>query len=110
MSELDTLTEQFERLLEGVRSQYTLEEWRYAYRKVLYSGAIRILKDFPVIFVGTSSPKLQEDPVFSGGVPIGGQGPLPPPKSIAGERPPYRPSAINQLVCIALGNCPPPHN
>jgi len=67
MSELDTLTEQFDRLLEGVRSQYTLEEWRYAYRKVLYSGAMKILKDFPVVIVGEQpSAQLQEDPVVAG--------------------------------------------
>jgi len=115
MSELDTLTEQFERLLEGIRSKYTLEEWRYAYRKVIYSGAMKILEDFPEIIIGPPlqpSPRLQEQraPTHGGGAPMGGPGPYPggqqpPAIIIAGQRPPPYPSAIGELVCIALGNC-----
>lgn len=84
MSELDTLTEQFERLLEGIRGKHSLDEWRHAYRKVIYSGAMKILEDFPEIIIGPVHP-------------------------VAAERPPYRPNAIGQIVCIALDNCPPPH-
>ncbi|MEO7205196.1 MAG: hypothetical protein ABI356_10340 [Steroidobacteraceae bacterium] len=110
MSELDSLPEQFERILEGIRTNYPLEEWRYAYRKVIYAGAMRILKDFPEIIVGPppALPQVQEQrgPTYGGGAQIGG-GHNPPPKFIDGQKPPYRPSAIIELVCIASGNCPP---
>jgi hypothetical protein len=101
MSELDTLTEQFERLLEGIRGKYTLEEWRYAYRKVIYSGAKKLLDDFPVIVIGPPPlpPQLQEKKG-----PAPGGGPLPPPSSTAGEQPPYRPNAVCVLVCTVLGS------
>jgi hypothetical protein len=83
MSELDKLTEEFERLLEGVRGKHSLDEWRYAYRKVLYSGGMKILEQFPEIILGPVHPVS------------------------AGPPPPYHPSAINELLCIVLGNCPP---
>lgn len=108
MSELDTLPEQFDRLLEGVRGKYTLEEWRYAYRKVIYSGAMRILKDFPEIIVGPPpapfpEQQQQQRPTVGRG-PHGGGDP-PPPYFTAGQQPPYRPNAIHELLCIALGTC-----
>jgi hypothetical protein len=84
MSELNKLTEEFERLLEGARGKHTLEEWRYAYRKILYAGGMKILEAFPEIIVG----------------PVRGVA--------AGPTPPYHPSAITEYLCIVLGNCPPP--
>jgi len=116
MSELDTLTEQFERLLEGIRTKYTLADWRYAYRKVIYSGAMKILEDFPEIIIGSPpqpSPQLQEQRAHGGGAPMAGPGPhpgvqQPPAIIIAGQRPPPYPSDIGELVCIALGTCQPP--
>jgi hypothetical protein len=118
MSELDTLTEQFEGLLEGIRGKYTLQEWRYAYRKVIYSGAMKILEDFPAIIIGPPPPpppQLQEQraPTHGGGAAKGGPGPhpvvqQPPAIIIAGQRPPPYPSSIGELVCIALGDCHQP--
>jgi hypothetical protein len=96
MSDLDTLTEQFERLLEGIGTEYTLEEWRYAYREIIYAGAMKILEEFPEIVVGpapSTLPQQQQGPGFHPAAP--------------GQRPPYYPSGIFHLVCIALGNCPP---
>jgi hypothetical protein len=84
MSELDNLTAEIERLLKDVHGNYSLDEWRYAYRKIVRSGGMKILEVFPEIILG---------PVYSVG---------------AGQPPPYRPStAINELLCIVLGNCPP---
>jgi len=109
MSELDTLTEQFERLLEGVRGKYTLEEWRYAYRKVIYSGAKKLLDDFPVIVIGPPPlpPHLQEQQAAPAGGGGAGRGPQPgpqPPVNTAGQQPPYRPSVVCELVCIVVGS------
>jgi hypothetical protein len=111
MSELDTLTEQFEGLLKGIRGKYTLEEWRYAYRKVIYSGAKKLLDDFPVIVIGPPPlpQHLQEQQSAPPGGGAGGRGPHPggqPPPNLspAGDKPPYRPSAICELVCIVVGS------
>src|SRR5258708_40208930 len=101
MSELDTLPEQFDRLLEGIRGKYTLEEWRYAYRKVIYSGAKKLLNDFPVIIVGPAPLPVRSG---KGPAPAGattGPGAYP---VIAGEQPPYRPNAVCELVCTVLGS------
>jgi hypothetical protein len=109
MSELDSLPEQFERLLGGIGTGNSLEEWRYAYRKVVYSGAMRILKEFPEIIIGPPPPppQLQRQPgpgPAPGGNPQIGGGNR-PPYSTAGQQPPYRPNAIHELLCIALGTC-----
>jgi hypothetical protein len=107
MSELDTLTEQFERLLEGIHGKHTLEEWRYAYRKVVYFGAMKILGDFPGIILGPA-PLPVRSGKGRGPVPAGATtGPVAYPV-IAGQQPPYRPSDIGELLCIALGNCHQP--
>ena len=108
MSNLDTLAEQFEQLLEGVRGKYSLEEWRYAYQKIIYSGAMKILENFPEIIVGPA-PMPMESKKGSGptrGDPATLGKPLHP--VIAGQTPPYHPSSISKLVCIVLGNCPEP--
>jgi hypothetical protein len=123
MSQLDTLPEQFDRLLEGIDSVNSLEEWRYAFRKVIYSGAMEILRDFPEIVVGPppipSSEQQQQQkqqqqsqqqeqqqeqrrPPPGGGATVGK--PVRHP-IIEGQQPPYRPSAIHELLCISLGTC-----
>jgi len=107
MSDLDTLAEQFERLLEGVRGKYSLEEWRFAYRKVVYSGAMKILDDFPELIVGPRPLPLQSKkaagPTRGEPTTIAGPG---HPVVIAGQPPPYHPSAIGELLCVVLGTCP----
>jgi hypothetical protein len=109
MSELDTLVDQFDGLLNGIRTKYSLEEWRYAYRKIIYSGAVKILREHPEIVIGPrpAPPRqLPEDPIQEGGGT--GKGWQPPPPFIDSTKPPYRPSAICELACcIALGTCPP---
>jgi hypothetical protein len=109
MSELDTLTGQFKGTLDGIHTKYTLEEWRYAYREIIYAGAMRILEEFPEIIIGSppspsAQPQGQQSPTR--GDPALAGGPRSP--RIDGERPPYHPNGIGQIVCIALGNCPPP--
>jgi len=107
MSELDTLPEQFERLLDGIRGKFTLAEWRYAYRKVIYSGARKILDDFPEIVIGPPPPPPQsgKGPGPAPGGNPAGQQPGAHPVGIAGQPPPYHPSAIHEYLCIVLGDC-----
>jgi hypothetical protein len=106
MADLDALTDQFTKLL-GNTTNKSLAEWRYAYRKVIYSMGLRILEDFPEIILGPTPSAVPLEmkkgppgdfPDFGGGAP-GGHA------TIAGQQPPYRPSAIITLACLALGDC-----
>src|ERR1700729_454777 len=56
MSALDALPGQFDGLLEGIGTEYSLEELRYALRKVIYSGAMKLYKDHPEIITGLPAP------------------------------------------------------
>jgi hypothetical protein len=106
MSALDTLPEQFDRLLEGIGTEYSLEELRFAFRKVLYSGAMKLYRDHPEIIVGPppppprpAQPQQQQQPQQQPQQQRGGRGP-----HSDGQLPPYRPNAICEWVCTALGN------
>jgi hypothetical protein len=108
MSELDDITNKLKADLKGIKNKYTLEEWRYAYANIIYAGAMRILGEFPDIVTGL--PPARPAP------PPEQRGPAnPEPASfgaarnprIDGERPPYHPN-VCPIVCMTLGNCPPP--
>lgn len=109
MSDLDALTEQFQRLLDGIRDKHTLEEWRFAYRKIIYAGAIKILDDFPEIIIGPAPLPVRSEkkggPTRGNPVTLGPPG---HPVGIAGQAPPFHPSAIGELLCVVLGTCPQP--
>jgi hypothetical protein len=94
MSALDTLPGQFDGLLEGIGTEYSLEDLRYALRKVIYSGAMKLYRDHPEIITGQPPPPPQQQQQQQGG-----RGP-----HTDGQLPPYRPNAICEWVCIALGN------
>jgi hypothetical protein len=108
MSELDSLTDQFERNLKDIQAKYPLEDWRYAMRKIIYFGTMRILQEFPEIAIGPPPKAQDQHGLAHGGAQAGG--PKPPTNVIYGQKPPYRPSAIGELVCIAVGSCPPPQS
>jgi hypothetical protein len=110
MSEFDSKTDQMQQLFQGIGGEYSLEESRYAFRKLIYFGAMKLLRDFPEIVIGPEP--MQADQGRAGGHPegsgsafAGGHGVLHPVD--AGQPPPFRPSDIGRLLCIALGNCPP---
>jgi hypothetical protein len=112
MSELDTLANQLEALLEGVKTKFTLAEWRYASRKVIYSMGLEILEKFPDIVIG-QPPIPQKGPpqamrMSSPGGPAASGDPGVHP-IIDDQQPPYRPSAVGTLVCLVLGDCPEQH-
>jgi hypothetical protein len=96
MSALDALPGQFDGLLEGIGTEYSLEELRYALRKVFYSGAMKLYRDHPEIIIGPPPPP---PPPQQQQQQQGGRG-----ARTDGQPPPYRPSAICDWVCNALGN------
>jgi len=95
MSELDEVVKQLKGGLDGiVKDKYSLEEWRYAFADIIQVGSMRILEEFPGIITGRPPAR----PASLGG---------PRQPGIDGERPPYHPN-VCPIVCITLGNCPPP--
>ena len=106
MSELDAEIRQIEQLFRGDGAN-DLEACRYAYRKIIYAGAMKILRDHPEIIIGSppdptsEQQQQQQQRPASGGGALGNPGRNP---VIDGQPPPYRPSAVCQLVCIVLGD------
>jgi hypothetical protein len=113
MSVLDAEIRQIEQLFRGDGAN-DLEACRYAYRKIIYAGAMKILRDHPEIIIGSppdptseqqqqqqQQPQQQQQRPASGGGALGNPGRNP---VIDGQPPPYRPSAVCQLVCIVLGD------
>jgi hypothetical protein len=88
-------SEQFGRMLREVPDHYSLAEWQYLYRQVIYSMGMRILERFPQEF-------LAPDPF----VVARGPAPPPPPPILQG-RPPWEPGAAG-LAGVVLGIPPPP--
>ena len=52
MATRDVFINEFEKLLEGIPKTYSLQQWQYAYRNVVYSMGLKILKNFPEDVVG----------------------------------------------------------
>ena len=108
MAKRDAFLEEFKSLLGSIPKDYSLPQWQFAYRQVLYSMGMRILKKFPDAVVGPDPSAAQ------------GAGPKPgqsPSKSrgagIDGQTGGYHPSIVCKLVCTVLdvgstGGNPPP--
>ena len=101
MAKRDAFTEDFKKLLETIPDNFSLPQWQFAYRQVLYSMGMRILEKFPADVVGPdpaglggSGPRLALSPGKSGGVTSEGQ--------TGGGHP----SIICTLVCLVLGVTP----
>jgi hypothetical protein len=98
MAKGDAFIGDFKKLLESIPSNYSLPQWQFAYRQVLYLMGMKILENFPADVVGPDpsgvqapGPKLALKPGSpGGGVSLGQTG--------GGH-----PSAICDLVCAALG-------
>jgi hypothetical protein len=52
MGERDVFIEGFEGLLDKIPATYSLEQWQYSYRQVIYSMGLKILENFPHHVVG----------------------------------------------------------
>jgi hypothetical protein len=75
MSTSDSISADFERLLEGVPENFTLEQWQFAYKQVIFAMGLKILELFPENALGpppTKSPIKGRGPYMAGGGPTGG--------------------------------------
>jgi hypothetical protein len=52
MAERDVFIKDFKGLLDEIPNTYSLEQWQYAYRQVVYSMGLKILENFPHQVVG----------------------------------------------------------
>ncbi len=52
MAKRDAFIEDFKRLLDSIPDNYSLHQWQFAYRQVLYSMGMKILENFPGDVVG----------------------------------------------------------
>ena len=101
MAKRDAFIEDFKRLLEAIPDNYSLPQWQFAYRQVLYSMGMKILGNFPSDVVGPDpsglqppGPRLAQSPGKSGGATIDAQ--------TGGGHP----SVLCTLVCLVLGVTP----
>jgi hypothetical protein len=92
MSTNDSVIADFEQLLDRVPDDFTLEQWQFAYKKVIFAMGLKILELFPENAFGpppTTSPiKGGRGPYMAGGGPTGGP--------------------IIHLASAVLGLAPPP--
>jgi hypothetical protein len=101
MSNREVFTEKFRQLLREIPDNYSLQEWQFLYRQVIFSMGMRILERFPNDVVGP-------DP-FSG-APAPPPGPLPirgQPDGGGSRGGGYQPGLAG-LVGVILGIQPPP--
>jgi hypothetical protein len=129
MSAEDDLIGGLEKLLDKFPANSGLAEWQHAFRRVVYTAGMRVLKNHPELIVGPAPPSphapgLQPMPapapmmhVIQGGGPqpttVGGPVHVYPG---GGPNLPFRPSAIKDFVCL-VADCqqpptttPPPQN
>jgi hypothetical protein len=52
MAKRDAFIEDFKELLESIPDNYSLPQWQFAYRQVLYAMGMKILENFPTDAVG----------------------------------------------------------
>ena len=117
--DLDVLTEEFARRLGAIQNK-SLEQWQFAFRKVMLSMSVNIFEKFPTLVIGRDPclPQVMQ----GGGSAGGGAHPPPPPPPpcpppiviINGQQPPYHTFGYSQappyhtfvVAGVALSNCP----
>jgi hypothetical protein len=87
MSTSDPLIAEFERLLERFPDTFTLQQWQFAYKKVIFRMGMEILERFPQNAYGP---------------------PPPPPPPVEPSGGPWGPGPIIHLASAALGLGPTP--
>ena len=96
MAKRDAFVADFKKLLETI-SDYSLPQWQFAYRNVIYSMGLEILKKFPSDVVGP-------DPSEPGGpAPRAAMGTANPWSPAGSGGPGGHPNTICELACAALG-------
>jgi hypothetical protein len=87
MAERDVFIEDFEKLLNRIPNTYSLPQWQFAYRQVIYSMGLKILEKFPKDVVGP----VTYSTTTSGGASSAHVGPGP------------HPNIVCKLACAVLG-------
>ncbi len=77
MSTTDPLIADFEQLLDRRTERFSLQEWQYAYKKVIFNMGLKILERFPQNAFGPPPPPPM--PAGAGGEPGSGHGPTKSP-------------------------------
>jgi hypothetical protein len=80
MAKRNAFIKEFKKLLKSIPDNYTLPQWQFAYRQVLYSMGMKILENFEDDVVGPdpsgaqgAGPKPGQSPSKSRGPEAGGQ-------------------------------------
>jgi hypothetical protein len=93
----DTFTKDFDKLLAIIPDDFTLAQWQFAYRSVVYSMGMKILERFPEAVIG-SRPHVQPAPhvemMTTGGAQI--------PAAAGGPGGGGHPHTICTLVCLVV--------
>jgi len=97
MSTSDPLIAEFERLLDGIPDTFTLQQWQFAYKKVIFTMGLKILNKFPQDAFGPQPPWPLWYAPESEGHADGAPGPMP-------SRPPFRGRGPNPAGGGPTGN------
>jgi hypothetical protein len=96
MAERDVFIENFKVLLNSIPRTYSLPQWQYAYREVVYSMGLKILENFRHDVVGPDPTgpvaAAPNSTITSGGVSAAHSG------GLGGH-----PNIVCKLACAALG-------
>lgn len=105
MAKRDAFIDEFKKLLEKFAAEYSLPQWQFAYRQVIYTMGMEILQNFPGDVVGPAPSGLQaEGPPHAGGSP--GKGLTESAAGTGGPGPGHHPSIICEFGCLVLGVTP----
>jgi hypothetical protein len=103
MPKHDAFIEEFEKLLGKIPEHYSLSQWQYAYRSVLYSMGLKILEHFPEAVVGPDpSAKPETSPQHAEMMMLSGGPPGVTPAGSGGTSGGHRPNILCQLTCTIL--------
>ena len=76
MTTRDSFVQEFERLLERIPNDISLQQFQYDYRQVALLMGMKVLDQFPEVMIGPPPPPYVPGAPMSGGGP--GPGPTPP--------------------------------
>jgi len=96
MAERDVFIENFQALLDSIPRTYSLPQWQYAYREVVYSMGLKILENFRRDVIGPDPTEpvaaAANSTITSGGVSSDHSG------GLGGH-----PNIVCKLACAVLG-------
>jgi hypothetical protein len=95
MTERDVFIEDFKGLLDRIPDTYSLPQWQFAYRQVIYSMGLKILENFPKDVVGPDPTGSVAAATYSTITSAGA--------SSAHTGPGGHPNIVCKLACAVLG-------